>query len=182
MDAETGLLPHEFTYWGIAVGFVLSVFYPLDTSGTVFLVNLFALRIGLLAAHAVSSLDAILAIMFGAGFFYLAWALYFLIRKREGIGIGDIAFAAMIGVFLGLKLTVLVVFLAPVVATLFALGARLFQIDAMREQPSGQPGNSREPVGFLSQELPFGVFLGVCALIALFFGRLIWSSYLGLFR
>ena len=45
------------------------------------------------------------------------------LRKRQGMGTGDFALIAMSGAFLGLKLTLLVVFLAPVLATIYALVA-----------------------------------------------------------
>ncbi len=51
----------------------------------------------------------------GAGFFFVAWAVYYLVRKRDGLGFGDMVLMAMVGTFLGLKLTVLVIFLAPVI-------------------------------------------------------------------
>ena len=120
MDAETGLLPHEFTYSGIAVGLLLAWFVPGDASGTAFLLNVLGLR-GIPPGRESSLVDAFVAAIIGAGFFYLAWALYYVVRKRHGLGFGDIALMAMIGAFVGLKLAVLVVFLAPIMATAFAL-------------------------------------------------------------
>ena len=57
--------------------------------------------------------------MVGAGFFYFAWALYYLVRKQHGLGFGDIALMGMSGAFLGLKLIVLVIALAPVSAVFY---------------------------------------------------------------
>ena len=120
MDAETGLLPHEFTYSGIGLGLGLAWLAPIDPSGTSFLLTVLGLRTVPVGPE-LSVLDSVIGAVFGAGFFYLAWALYYLVRKRHGMGFGDIALIAMVGAFLGLKLTVLVVFLAPITATLFAL-------------------------------------------------------------
>lgn len=170
MDAETGLLPAECTYSGIALGLILAWKVTFDSSGTEFLLRQFGVR-SISSPSVLSFLDAVIAAVFGAGFFFVAWAVYYLARKRDGLGFGDIALMAMVGSFLGLKLTVLVVFLAPVMGSLFALTLL-----------SRRPANSDGPVPFLSRAVPFGVFLGTGALISLFFGQGIWNWYLGTFR
>ena len=182
MDAETGLLPHEFTYSGIALGLVFAWFAPTDSSGTALLAGAIGLR-GILQGAQLSLLDSMAAAVLGAGFFYLAWALYYLVRKRHGMGFGDIALIAMVGAFLGLKLTVLVVFLAPILATLFVFVTLLVSHNAGREPrlAHGQFTDA-DAQKFLSREVPFGVFLGTSSLVALFVGKQIWSWYLGLVR
>jgi len=167
MDAETGLLPGEFTYSGIGIGLLLAWIIPGGSSGKSFLFNVLGLR-GIPPGPKLSLVDAVVAAMVGAGFFYLAWALYYIVRKRHGLGFGDIALMAMVGAFLGLKLTVLVIFLAPIMATVFAL-----TMLAIR-------GKSDKT--FLSGEVPFGAFLGMNSLVALFLGEPIWTWYIGLFR
>ena len=182
MDAETGLLPHEFTYSGIAIGLALSFLAPLDSSGTAFLLSAIGLR-GIPTGPGLAVLDSAVGALFGAGFFYLAWALYYLVRRRHGMGFGDIALIAMIGAFLGLSLTILVVFLAPITATLFAFGMLAVARDAKTGLHTGdRASNAPVATAFLSREVPFGVFLGVSSLIALFAGKQIWSWYFGLFR
>jgi leader peptidase (prepilin peptidase)/N-methyltransferase len=174
MDLETGLLPHEFTYPGIAVGIALAWFSPIDVSGTALLLNACGVHL-----HSVgptlSVADSLVGAAVGAGFFYLAWALYYLVRKRHGLGFGDIALMAMIGAFLGLKLTVLVIFLAPIMATVFAL--------AMLVASPGPASSALAPgEPFLAREIPFGIFLGLSSLISLFLGKQIWTWYLGQFH
>jgi len=179
MDAESGLLPREFTFLGIALGLALAWIVPVDSSGMVLLFRVFGHAVTTTAAE-LSLLDAVAASIFGAGFFYLAWAAYFLVRKREGLGFGDLAFAAMIGAFLGLKLTVLVVFLSPILGTMYAL----LLAAAGKAELVGAPALQGPPAGekFLSREVPFGVFLGISALVACFLGGPLWNWYLGLFR
>ena len=181
MDAETGLLPHEFTYPGILLGFAFAWLAPFDASGTAFVLRACGLRELAPGPH-LWLLDAVVAAAFGAAFFYVAWGLYYLVRKREGIGLGDIALIAMVGAFLGLKLTLLVVFLSPILATLFAVSL-LFGKSAPRQvndaYDSSGPAVSNS---LLSRAVPFGVFLGSSALVALFFGERIWTWYLGMFR
>jgi len=181
MDAETGLLPREFTYSGIVLGLVLSWFAPTDSMATQFFLRVYGAQ---LPTHAqLALLDSVIGALVGAGFFYLAWALYYLVRKRHGLGFGDIALMAMVGAFLGLKLTLLVIFSAPLAGTVYAafllLARRFRKTPEMDEALAGQSSGQET---FLAQEFPFGVFLGACALVAVFFGESIWRWYLGSFQ
>ncbi len=178
MDAETGLLPHEFTYPGIVIGFAFALVAAFDAGGTAFLLRAFGQR-EVLSGRELWLLDSVVGAVFGTAFFFLAWALYYLVRKREGMGGGDFGLIAMIGAFLGLKLTVLVVFLSPILATVYAIGWLAVRRD--RGQVADAP-QDRSSSPFLARSVPFGVFLGASALVALFFGSRIWSWYLGLFR
>ena len=181
MDAETDLLPREFTYSGIVLGFVLSWVAPTDTAGTQFLLRLYDAS---LSSKGLALLDAALGALVGAGFFYLAWAVYYLVRKRHGMGFGDVALMAMAGTFLGLKLTLLVLFCAPVLAMLYSI--LILAVPALRAPARGSEFNAGPDVGardsFLTHEIPFGVFLGACSLGAVFFGEWMWRWYLGFFR
>ena len=114
MDAETGLLPREFTYPGIALGLAFSWIAPTDSAGTQFLLSLYNQYWG--NVQRLSLLDSALGAAVGAGFLYVAWGLYYLVRKKHGMGFGDIALLAMSGAFLGLKLTLFVIFTAPLLA------------------------------------------------------------------
>lgn len=181
MDAETGLLPHEFTYPGIVLGLVFAWRTPANQTGTAYLLSAFGMR-GIPWGPKLSLLDSVVGAVFGAGFFYLTWALYYLVRKRQGMGFGDIALMAMIGAFLGLKLTVLVVFVAPIMATLFAVVMLAIKPNASSRHSAPDHSTKGSFTGaLLSREVPFGVFLGTSALIALFFGEQIWSWYAGMF-
>ena len=171
MDAETGFLPAEFTYPGTLLGLLSSALVPGKASGLVFILNAFE-RPVTLSARWLSLLDSLCAAFLGAAFFYLSWAAYYLIRKRHGVGFGDVATAAMIGAFLGLQLTVLVIFLAPILGVIYALLALL-----LADRHSTEHNRA-----ILLREIPFGVFLGISSLIALFLGAPIWTWYLGFFR
>jgi leader peptidase (prepilin peptidase)/N-methyltransferase len=176
MDAEAGLLPHEFTYIGIVLGLAFSWIVPTNSDATVLLLRLFGRPVP--AEHLLSLLDATLGGLVGAGFFYLAWALYYLVRKAHGLGFGDIALMGMAGAFLGLKLIVLVVALAPITSVFYI--AFLFVRNAFGPGDQQKEENEVEKA-FLGREIPFGVFLGACSLLAVFAGELIWTWYLGMF-
>ena len=176
MDAETGLLPREFTYPGIVLGLALSWFALTDSTATQFLLGVY--NVHLPDPQQISLLDSVLGALLGAAFFYLAWALYYLIRKRHGLGFGDISLMAMAGSFLGLKLVTFVIFLAPLLATLYALLMLARSSFGAVDSPAG----STPHPSFLATELPFGVFLGISSIAAVFIGQPAWQWYLGFFR
>ncbi len=184
MDAETGLLVHEFTYPGIAIGVVLSGFASFDPTGTSLLLNTLGLS-SITSGPKLWLLDSLVGGAFGAGLFYLVWAVYYLLRRRHGMGFGDIAIIAMTGAFLGLKLTVLVVFFAPIVASLVAV-VMLFASPRLKSSTgSGQIEPEAEGAfvtTLLSREVPFGVFIGISSLAVMFCGQHIWNWYLQSFQ
>jgi leader peptidase (prepilin peptidase)/N-methyltransferase len=172
MDAETGLLPREFTYTGIGLGLAFSLIAPMDSWGTQVLLRAYGVHF---SAPQVSVLDSILGAAAGAGFFFVAAGLYFLLRKRQGMGGGDFALIAMCGSFLGLRLTLLVIFLALLVATGYALVLMVRHV-----ADAGTAGGSFREL-LQSREIPFGVFLSASALAVAFFGETFWRWYAGFF-
>jgi leader peptidase (prepilin peptidase)/N-methyltransferase len=189
-DAETGLLVHELTYTGIVLGLAFAPIVLVDFSGTSLLLAIF--HHDLANPHWLSLLDAFVAAAFGAGFFFVAWGMYYLVRKRHGLGFGDIALMAMSGAFLGLKLLLIVLILAPLLTVAYAIVLLVSELVRPRKdvvpdaEPSedltqGEPGGTAEedePVPLLQREIPFGVFLGACSLFAIFFGEKAWAWYL----
>lgn len=181
MDAETGLLPREFTYPGIGLGLAFAWIAPADSTGTQFLLSVYNAHVE--SVQRLSLLDSALAAAVGAGFLYVAWGLYYLVRKKHGLGFGDIALMAMSGAFLGLRLTLFVIFTAPLLGVLFAI--LLVAREAVGSNSSARlegEENAHAVGAFLSREIPFGVFLGTCSLAAMFFGQSAWEWYLGRFR
>jgi leader peptidase (prepilin peptidase) / N-methyltransferase len=172
MDAETGLLPREFTYPGIALGLAFSLVAVTDSSGTQLLLRAYGV---VLPTIQVSFLDSILGALLGAGFFLVASGVYFLARKRQGMGTGDFALMAMSGAFLGLKLTLLVIVLAPLMAAIYALTFMTRRV--------ADAGRAKVPFWEMLQswEVPFGVFISGSSLAAAFFGEAAWRWYLGFF-
>ena len=172
MDAETGLLPRELTYTGIALGLAFAWIAPTDSSVTQFIVHAYGWQVSTAQA---SFLDSVAAALAGAGFFFVASGVYFLMRKRQGMGTGDFALIAMSGTFLGLKLGLLVIFVAPLLTTAYAL--------VLMARHASDPGNTRASMGQMLQswEIPFGAFISACSLAAVFFGQTAWRWYLGIF-
>ncbi len=176
MDAETGLLPREFTYSGIVLGLALSFVAHTDYSGTAFLFRIFGDHVS--NTPALWLMDAVAGAVVGAGFFYLAWAVYYLVRKQHGLGFGDIALMGMSGAFLGLKLVALVILLAPVSAIFYVVFLLLREAFSSH---SSEEANTEAAQPFFAREIPFGVFLGACSMFVIFAGEGLWTWYLGFF-
>ena len=101
-------------------------------------------------------------------------------RCADKTPLGDIALIALCGAFLGLKLTLFVLFASPIVATLDAIPWMIWQsVSARAESASGDEAHLTTMQMLQAGEIPFGVFLGTCALLAVFWGERAWSLYLG---
>jgi len=136
IDLEHQLLPDRITLPGIVLGW---------------LSNLLTGR--------VSIVDALLGSLVGGAIFYLVVVL-----SRGGMGGGDIKLGAMLGAFLGWKLTLVSIFLAVFAGGLVAAGVLL----------TGRK-KRKDP-------LPFGPFLALGGTVTLFWGEELLQWYLGVFR
>jgi leader peptidase (prepilin peptidase)/N-methyltransferase len=103
-----------------------------------------------------------LGILIGGGSLYAIAEAYFRVRHEEGLGMGDVKMLAMIGAFLGWKLTVVTLMLASFSGSI--IGVAL--IVARR--------------GDMKYALPFGTFLSLGAALAATIGPGLMDWYLGL--
>jgi len=109
-------------------------------------------------------LDSLLGALAGSLTLFLLALAYQKLRKREGLGGGDVKLAAMLGAFFGWKAVFFIFFLASVAGTLF--GVLMIVLKRFSKETP----------------LPFGSFLSAAALLYLFYGELLLSAYLGLFK
>src|SRR5208283_2064249 len=191
-DAETKLLPDKLTLPGLALGLLLSLLVPVRDVASQFLPGVLNLPVSAdLAARLFSLLDSLLGAAVGASFIYGAGAIYLRWRGAEGMGFGDVKLMAMVGAFLGIKLTIFTIFTASLAGSLFGLTTvlvvwikrthrfmrRLANLRAARRR-----GWQSAQMVYRHYQMPFGVFLGSMALLALFagnqflkwYGRLWW--------
>jgi len=179
-DAETKLLPDKMTLTGLGLGIFFSMLVPVNDLAAQFLPGMVSLPFsGDLSARILSLIDSLLGATVGASFIYGAGAIYLRWRGTEGMGFGDVKLMAMVGAFLGMKLTVFTIFTASLAGSFFGVGTvlvvwlkrthrfmkRLADAGAARRRAwqSAQ-------VVYRNYQMPFGVFLGSMALVAFFFG------------
>ncbi|MFZ0538440.1 MAG: prepilin peptidase, partial [Candidatus Sulfotelmatobacter sp.] len=121
-DAETKLLPDKLTLPGLALGIVFSLLVPVNDLASQLLPGMLNLPFSSeVVSHVLSLFDSLLGAALGASFIYGAGAVYLRWRGMEGMGFGDVKLMAMIGAFLGMKLTIFTIFTASLVGSLFGL-------------------------------------------------------------
>ncbi len=181
-DAETFLLPDKLTLPGLGLGLVFSLFVPVNDLASQLLpgvVNLPASSS--LSAHLFSFCDSALGAIVGASFIYGAGAIYLRARGVEGMGFGDVKLMAMVGAFLGIKLTIFTIFTASIAGSLFGLWT-LFAVwmkrTRRRMERNHEPAREARrhawasaAIALRNYQMPFGVFLGSMAMVALFYGN-----------
>lgn len=136
IDIYHQIIPDVISLPGIVIGFLFSIITP--------------------ALHWKASMIGILA---GGGILYAIALLYFLLRKVDGMGGGDIKLLAMIGAFLGWQSLPFVIFAS-------SLSGSVVGLMAMIKQRKG--GQTR---------IPFGPFLSLAALAYLFFSDKVFMLY-----
>jgi len=189
-DAETKLLPDKLTLPGLVLGLLFSFFVPVNDLASQFLPGAVNLPFGSdLVAPLMSALDALLGAAVGAGFIYGAGAIYLRWRGIEGMGFGDVKLMAMVGAFVGIKLTVFTIFTASLVGSLFGVGTVIlvwvkrthrFMRSLANAQAARRRGWQSAQMVYRFYQMPFGVFLGSMALVAFFFGNKFLHWYGGL--
>jgi leader peptidase (prepilin peptidase)/N-methyltransferase len=137
IDLEHRILPNVITLPGIPIGLLFSLIAP------------------------PGWLDALIGTLLGGAVLYaIAWA-YYLWRREEGMGMGDVKMLAMIGAFLGWQAVLVTLVLSSIA------GAIIGMILIATQK------------GDMKFALPFGTFLAIGALIAMFVGEPLVAWYAG---
>jgi leader peptidase (prepilin peptidase)/N-methyltransferase len=145
-DIETYTLPDTLTIPGVALGLA---FAAADAP----------------PGHRLAGLtDAVIAACVFAGLFLAIRTLYWLWRRREGMGLGDIKLVALIGSFLLFSGTAVALVAAVLAASLFSV--------ALVIRKKADAGQTR---------IPFGAFLAAGGLISAFAGSKILDWYFSFF-
>jgi leader peptidase (prepilin peptidase)/N-methyltransferase len=178
MDWQTQRLPDAFTLTGIGIGFLLTcaqAFFLALGEGDIALDTTHQLRMsspGSFAAQGdvfMTGTEAliwgrILAICGAALLLIAIRAIYKVLRKRDGMGIGDVKLLAMIAAFLGFGEAMLALFAGVIAAAIYGIVLLT----------RGRAGTATR--------LPFGSFLCAGGLFAALFGTRIVEWYTGLLR
>ncbi len=178
-DAETKLLPDKMTLPGLALGVAFSLITPVNDLAAQFLPGMINLPFsGDISVRLVSLVDSLLGAAVGASFIYGAGAIYLRWRGSEGMGFGDVKLMAMVGAFLGMKLTVFTIFTASLAGSFFGVGTVLVvwvkRTHRFMKRLAARAARRRAwqsaQVVYRNYQMPFGVFLGSMAMVAFFFG------------
>jgi leader peptidase (prepilin peptidase)/N-methyltransferase len=189
-DAEAHRLPDKLTLPGLALGLAFSWFVPVNDLLSILLPGVLPIPASAdVSSRVFSLMDAALGALAGASFLYGAGAIYLRARGVEGMGLGDVKLMAMIGSFVGLRLTILTIFAASLAGSAFGLATVLavwIKRTERRERVFHESGRtarkrawSSAMVALRRYQMPFGVFLGSMGLAAFFFGRRVLDWYLG---
>lgn len=182
-DLRVRLLPDLVTWPGFAVGLLFSWFVPPNED--------FARALGWrffhqrFAVHLAGLLDGILGAAFGS---FLLWGLaagYKLVRKREGLGLGDVKMMAMVGSFVGLRGTFWTILLGSLLGSVVGFSVVVTLYFAGWHRNLAERG-SRRGLGTVNAlrwtiasqyQLPLGTFLGIGALAMVYLGPVITSEW-----
>jgi leader peptidase (prepilin peptidase) / N-methyltransferase len=134
----------------------------------------------------------------GAGFLFLTGEVYLLVRRREGVGLGDVFLLGMVGAFLGWPGVLFTLFVGSIFGSLGGIAlalsggvsapsaepvpAAIAEVTGVRRGTIPQSGADVEGSGVsvMRTEIPFGPFLALAAAIyALFQPQLIHWYFLG---
>jgi leader peptidase (prepilin peptidase)/N-methyltransferase len=141
IDIDHRIIPNVITLPGIPVFFAAALLLP-----------------------QITWQDSLIGILVGGGSLLLVSKVYYLIKKTEGMGGGDVKLLAMIGALTGWQGVLFTIFFGSLTGTVAGLAVMVQQRGTMR------------------QKIPFGPFLAIGAITYLFFGPDIISWYFGTLR
>ncbi|HEX7183354.1 MAG TPA: prepilin peptidase [Thermoanaerobaculia bacterium] len=140
IDVDHMILPDRITWPGIAAGMALNGWI----------------------GGGPGLLHSALGALLGAAILLAVWGGWYLLRREEGMGLGDVKMLALVGAFLGAQGVLVTLFFAALAGSVVGLALMRWGSLDMRSK------------------LPFGAFLALGALIALFAGEPIAAWYAGL--
>ncbi len=166
IDAEHMILPNAITYPGILFALLTRILVPYLARPSHFddlpqLLNVFPT----LPWWLTSLIGAAIGALAGGGSLWLMGFMWEKLRGVEAMGFGDVKMMLMVGAFLGWRLTILTILLG-------AFTGSLAGIVVMYRRGSRN----------MQMMLPFGIFLGIGAILSLFFGSRIIFWYASQFR
>jgi leader peptidase (prepilin peptidase)/N-methyltransferase len=167
IDAEHMILPNAITYPGIVFAVIARGAMPYLT-GTPHFDDMGSLMNGSLASFpiwSISLVGAFLGALIGGGSLWLMGWTWEKLRGVEAMGLGDVKMMFMVGAYLGWRLTILTIFLGVLSGSI--IGILLMMRQGKRN---------------MQMLLPFGVFLGIGAIVALLVGSHIVEWYAGQYR
>ena len=134
IDLDYMIIPDVITYPATFLGILIGVanHYLAGTQRTL-----------LDAPFVQSPLESVGGLLMGPGLLIAVWWLYFKIRKKEGLGFGDVKLLAVCGATFGMECAWFTIFLGSILGSIIGMGLLLLRRSA------------------LSSYIPFGPYLAV---------------------
>ncbi len=142
-------------YFAFITALVVITFIDIDHQIIPDLITIPGIPVCFLASFAIPSItykESLLGLLAGGGSLLLVGWTYYLIKKAEGMGGGDIKLMAMIGAMVGWKGVLFTIFVSSLVGTLVGITIMLRTKKGMKIA------------------VPFGPFLSIGAITYIFFG------------
>jgi len=165
-----GLTPHYFFFFFFSASLVIVTFIDLRHKIIPDVISLPGILVGLAAVslfrlNGLSWKDSLIGMIIGGGLLFLIGVSYEWLRKKEGMGMGDVKLLAMIGAWMGYMALPYIILISSLTGIIIGGGSLLL--------------TKRD----LGQRIPFGPFLVLGTLMTLFFEielKTLWFSYLNL--
>ena len=164
--AKFGFTPAALFYFAFAATLVVISFIDIDFQiipDVISLPGILVFASAFLFLPQMDFIDTILGIAAGGGTLYLVALVYYLVRKEEGMGGGDIKLLAMIGGVVGWQGVAFTLFTGSLMGTaggIIIMGLTRF--------------------GNVKLKIPFGPFLSAGSLVYIFFGEPLIGWYFSL--
>ncbi|HOD11627.1 MAG TPA: prepilin peptidase [Candidatus Omnitrophota bacterium] len=166
-----GLTPILIPYLVMLCGFIISTFVDIEHRIIPDEISIGGMVVGFIFSFFIPELHgttsvwlsvgrSLLGILIGGGAIYAMGLIGDFIFKKESMGGGDVKFMAMVGAFLGWKLALLAFFIAPFFGAIFGIIVKIRTKESL---------------------IPYGPFLAVGSLIALFFSQKIFDWIFALY-
>ncbi len=157
IDYDWRLIPNIITFPGIPIGLLAATFMIPE----------------------VGLKRSLVGIAVGWGFLFLTGEVYFWLRNREGVGMGDVWLLGMVGAFTGWQGAAFTLFVGSILGS---VGGILSAVSGGAPAPpvaEGAAGAGETETSVLRTEVPFGPFLALAAGIFALFQPQITRWYLG---
>ena len=166
IDSEHMILPNAITYPGIIFALITRVAVPYlggasHLDDLPYLISVFPA----VPVWGVSLIGAAIGALAGGGSLWLMGFIWEKLRGVEAMGMGDVKMMLMVGAFLGWRLAGLTIFIGVFTGSLAGI-ALMFRRGRRN----------------LQMMLPFGIFLGIGAVVSLLAGTRIIEWYLSQFK
>ena len=166
IDAENMILPNVITYPLLIFALLVRLIFPLFLDASYFS-DLRVFPLNEMTGYPmwlISVVGAILGATVGGGSLWLVGEIWKRLRGVDAMGLGDVKMMFAVGALLGWRLTLLTIFLGALTGAIVGI----FMISRQKEKD-------------FQAQIPFGIFLGTGAIVALLFGEQMIKWYLNTF-